>query len=362
MKKLEFVLDPDKKGDDAVTVSDKKRRKLDIFPKLLCLLIAIVVWLWMVNLNDTEVTETKILKIEYVGLSGTDDGDIMVYGVDKTEISVTVKGSNRDLKKYANSEYSAVVDVSQLDDDQLESKSKITLPVSIIVPKDSSIKVVESQAFSVSMYVDTYLTKNVAFDVVVDKGGKEDSNTYEKLISISDSTDNTIAITGPSRLVSLIAQARYTVDSDLFLNTNGTGVVDYMHFKDGHLPLTFHDEYRSQVNGTEGLISYSTENVAVTVNVIAHKEIGIKINVEDDSLAAGGLTAHANPATVKIAGRPSAVSGINEYLISLTNADVNVSNSHSLKAPQEWTNDGVWIENAETQIQITFSSDMEGMG
>ncbi|MBQ4091446.1 MAG: hypothetical protein IJC64_03915 [Clostridia bacterium] len=362
MKKLEFVLDPDKKGDDAVTVSDRKKKKLDILPKILCLLIAIVVWLWMVNLNDTEVTETKILKIEYVGLSGTDDGDVMVYGIDKTEISVTVKGSNRDLKKYADSEYSAVVDVSQLSDDQLESRERITLPVNVIVPKDSSIKVVESQAFSVSMYVDTYLTKNVAFDVVVDKLGKEDSNTYEKLISISDSSDNTISITGPSRLVSLIAQARYTINSDLFVKANGVGVMDYRHFKDDHLPLTFHDEYRSQVNGTEGLITYSTENVAVTVNVIAHKEIGVKINVEDDSLVAGGLTAHANPATVKIAGRPSAVSSINEYLISLSSADVNISYSHALKAPKEWTDDGVWIENAETQIQITFSSDVEGIG
>ena len=231
MNNLEYINDPTGSGNETIAVASRRKRKFNIFPWIICFLIALVVWLWMVNLNDTEITENKILKIEYVGLKGSDDGDVMIYDMDKTEISVTVKGSNRDLKKYADSEYRAVVDLSALDADSIEGASKITLPVSVIVPQDSSIKVVESQAFNVSMYVDTYLTRDVQFDVMIDRGS-HDTNTYESIIAIDGSinNNNVISITGPSRIVSLISYARYSINSDLLMMTGDAGYKDHEFF------------------------------------------------------------------------------------------------------------------------------------
>ncbi|MBE6583418.1 MAG: hypothetical protein E7649_00360 [Ruminococcaceae bacterium] len=354
MKKLEFVNDPDKTGDESVVVSDKKRRKLDIFPKLICLLIAIVVWLWMVNLNDTEATETKLLKIEYIGVQSAESGNVMFYGMDKTEVTVTIKGSNRDLKKYTDSEYHAVVDVSSFTPSNIVAGEKITLPITIQTPEKSSLSVSDSNELNVSMYVDTYMVKEVPFDAMVDKNN-DDTNTYEKIVSIegNNGKGNVITIAGPSKIVSLISHARYNINSDLLLTQDGVGFEDSKDF-DGSVnefPLTFLNEHYHIVNGTDGMIEYSTEGIDVSVNVTAHKEIAVKVHLNVE-----GYTAHYNPSTIKIAGKPSALVGITEYPIVLDSPNEVLLPIALLDG---WNADDIWIESTEPAIRITFSSDSD---
>ena len=44
MKHYEFMKDPDKEGSEAVSVEHTRKRKHDIGPKIVCLLIAIIIW------------------------------------------------------------------------------------------------------------------------------------------------------------------------------------------------------------------------------------------------------------------------------------------------------------------------------
>lgn len=357
MKKLDFVYDPDKTGDDAVNVSDKKRRKkFDIFPKFICLLIAIVVWLWMVNLNDTDATETKVLKIDYIGMHDVADGYVMFYDMDKTEITVTVKGSNRDLKKYSDSEYSATVDVSDLTAENIVPGEKITLPINVKVPEDSSLKVTESNAINVSMYADVYVSKEVNFEVMVEKDN-DDTNTYEKLIAIDGDIQNknVITISGPSKLVDLISRARYTINSNLLTRPVLGGFLDRKEFKgsESKFPLTFMDDDYSVVNETNRLIDYSTENIGVLVKVIAHKEVPVRVNVTG---VGSELMAHTNPMTIKISGAPSVLKEIDEYPVEMSDVNIGIVYVRLIDIPSEWISKDVTIENAEKQMQIDFSN------
>ena len=68
MKQYQFMKDTDDNGNETVNVTYKPKRRLDLFARLACLLVALVIWLGMVNINETDVTETMVLKIEYVGL------------------------------------------------------------------------------------------------------------------------------------------------------------------------------------------------------------------------------------------------------------------------------------------------------
>ena len=356
MKKLDFVYDSDKTGDDAVVVSDKKRRKkLDIFPKIICLLIAVVVWLWMVNVNDTEAMETKILKIEYIGMHDVADGHVMFYEIDKNEITVTVKGSNRDLKKYDDSEYSAIVDVSALTPDNIVPGEKITLPITVKVPENSSLKVTES-SFNVSMYADVYISKEVQFEVMVDKSN-DDTNTYEKLIAVDGNIENSsvITISGPSKLVNLISRARYTINSNLLYRSGTNEFMDKKVFEGSasKFPLTFMDDDYSVVNETSRLIDYSTDNIGVQVKVIAHKDVPVKVKIKGDG---SGLIAHTNPSTIRISGAPSILKEISEYSVEISDVSVGIVYSHQIEAPTGWIINDVNIENAETQMQIEFSN------
>ncbi len=358
MRKLEFVQDPDKTGDDAVTVSDKKRKKLDIIPLIVCLLVAVVVWLWMVNLNDTEATEIKLLKIEYIGMQDAEHGNVMFYGNDKTEISVTVQGSNRDLKKYEDSEYHAIVDLSGYTVNNIEAGEKITLPITVTAPENSSLKILDSIDLNVSMLVDIYTIKHVPFDAMVAKLS-DDTNTYEKIVN--NGTDTKIAIAGPSKLVELISYARYNINSELLKKQDGKTFEDFKEFvgtETNTFPLTFLNEHYDPVKDTDGIIKYSTEDIEVDVNVIAHKEVPVKVQVRSGSQG-NSLTATSTPGTIKIAGKPSSLADISEYLVTLNSAVENTVYTQSIVLPDEWAEDGIKIENPETQIQITFSSNVE---
>lgn len=358
MKKLDFVYDPDKKGDDAVMVSDTKKRKFNVLPKIICLLIAIIVWLWMVNLNDTEATETKILKVDYIGMQEVVDGNVMFYDMDKTEITVTIKGSNRDLKKYSDSEYSAFVDLSNLTADNIVPGEKITLPVTVKTPEDSSLKVDGSNTLNVSMYADVYISKEVQFEVMVDKSN-DDTNTYEKLIAIDGATENSnvIKISGPSKLINLISRARYTINSNLLYSVGSNEYLDEKAFEGSisKYPLTFMDDDYSVINQTGGLVDYSTENIGVKVRVIAHKEVPVKVNIKGYGT---DLVAHTNPTIIKISGAPSVLKQITEYVVEINDVAADTVYSHQIELPNAWMLNDVIIENPETQMQITFSNTM----
>jgi hypothetical protein len=221
---------------------------------------------------------------------------------------------------------------------------------------------VDSNDLNVSLYLDVLTVKEVPFDVMVDKSN-DDTNTYDKIVNITGNGDrgNVISISGPSKLVDLIHFARYYVNSDLLLDVNGEGFVDYKIFSgsDNKFPLTFLNEHYHAVNGTDGMINYETQNIGVMVNVVAHKEVPVRVQVSAGAQG-NSLTAHTSPGTIKIAGAPSALAEINEYLVTLPGASENATYPHTIVAPAAWTEKGVRIENAETQMQITFSNQVEG--
>ncbi len=357
MKKFDFVQDPDKTGDDAVVVSDRKRRKIEIVPLIVCFLIAVVVWLWMVNLNDTDAQEVKLLTIEYVGMQDPVDGNLMFYGIDKTEISVTVQGSNRDLKKYEDKEYHAIVDLSGFDPSKMKEGEKVTLPITIKVPENSSLRIVGSNDLSATMLVDRYTVKSVPFDVIVDKT-HDDTNTYDKAFTIADNdgTEGYITIAGPSRLVNLISYARYNISSELLKKADGTfeDTKTFTGTEENNFPLSFLNEHYHVVNGTEGIVTYSTNGAVVVVNVIEHKEIPVRVEIRSDTPTTD-LIANTNPSSIKIYGSPSVLADISEYVIKMNNAVENAIYTQNIELPGAWALKGVKIENAESTIQITFT-------
>ena len=54
MKQYDFVSDVDESGKENVSVAHApKRKKIDIAPMIICFFIALLIWIYMINLNDT---------------------------------------------------------------------------------------------------------------------------------------------------------------------------------------------------------------------------------------------------------------------------------------------------------------------
>jgi YbbR domain-containing protein len=156
---------------------------------------------------------------------------MMIYGFDKNEIAVTVKGSNRDIRKYSSEEYKVSVDVGEI-----AGVGKFTLPLKVTTPSGSSLSLVESEPLNVTLMADMKSTKTVAFDVLV--SGIQDAGmirySYE-----SEQTVSEIEVSGPKTVMDMISSARFNVNGSFVTTT------DEMSFSD--FPLMFLDKNFNEV-------------------------------------------------------------------------------------------------------------------
>ena len=69
MKQYDFVSDIDENGKENVSVAyAPKRRKIDVVPMIICFFIALLIWIYMINLNDTGMTATMTIPVTIEGV------------------------------------------------------------------------------------------------------------------------------------------------------------------------------------------------------------------------------------------------------------------------------------------------------
>ena len=256
MKQNDFIKDSD---SDEIIISDVKKRKLDIVPRIICLIFAIIVWIYFVNINDSSITATFKVKLD---VSGTDSlknnsGQIM-YGLETQEVTITVKGTNRDLKKY-----SASIDVSAI-----TSSGKHSMEIVPVLPGNSalSLSVVSVEPQNITFYTDLEETKTVKFEAV--KGG-EVTTPYQLDIRQNKTT---VDITGPKSILDKIESAKYSISGGDYHTS-----VKFSGFK-----LEFFDVNNDSVAIDDKIISYSTDNMIVQLAVTTQSVMGIELYVDGE--------------------------------------------------------------------------------
>lgn len=263
MKKYNFMHDPESENSDSVTLERKKRKKWDIGPRIVCLLVALVIWIYMVNINDNEVEESKMLTIEIVGEEVMQtNSEMAIYGIDKKVVNVTVKGSNRDLRKYGAGDYKVTVDVSGLD-----TPGDHTLQINVIPPEKSDITVVSFEPSTVTVHIDNRIEKEVPLIVDLDNVSKIEALEYSAVQSAS-----TIKIKGPKSVLEKIDRAVFEI----------SGIQDSSRqFKD--FALCFYDKKNKEIFESEyEYIDYSTKDIIVDLHVIMRMSIPIKVKVLEE--------------------------------------------------------------------------------
>ncbi len=306
MKQYEFMKDNDENGNDSVSVSYKPKSRLDLLPRLFCLIIALIVWLWMVNFNDTDVKETMVLKIEYIGLEALSDEQMMIYGMDKNEITITVKGSNRDIRKHDPEEYKATVDVTGI-----KETGQHTLPLTVKIPEDINVTV-ESDPMNISLIADKILEKDITFDARSLGLYSEPGISFSHIVAQST---NTVSVKGPEQILNMIYSARLNFDGS-YVATEDTRI-----FTD--FPLTFLDSNGFEVVDTYNSVQYSTSNIMVQAEAVAHKKINLKVEIMSQE---GALIPKLSTDSIEVWGIPTEIRKTNgDYLINVEKAEIGKS-------------------------------------
>lgn len=332
MKKYNFMNDPEG-GSESVSVNKTRKKKLDLMPKILCFLFAVFIWIYMVNLNDTDIEETFTLTVEIVGEDALHQSGMAIYGMDNREVVITVKGSNRDLRKYTEKDYKVTVDVSSI-----TSSGKHNIKLNFVPPANSSIEVVKTEPSSISLYSDVNLEKEIPMKVELG-----DVITYQNAEPILTQSAQTVKIMGPNAIIDKIDYAVYHINGDLDSSVIYSGfTLEFFGSDNARIPLESYD-----------YIDYSTKDITVNVDVLLHRTVPIKVEIVGED---SDLIATVDTAQVNVYGDRLLMKQLENlsYVITLTQAPTTTSVNYTLK--NDDLPDGVFLDEGYVKkiVKITF--------
>ncbi len=334
MKKFSFINDADGKKDGSIVVERSKKKNIDLGARVVCFLIALLIWIYMVNVNVVDKTEKITLNINVVGADILNaNEDMMIYGMDKGTVTITVKGSNRELRKHHDSDYSATVNVSDISD-----SGKHTLPISIQLPAGANISLVSMDSSNVTFYSDTVLTKTVPFDTFY--GNAIMLPEAEGYYSVVKSVDF-VEITGPKQLIDMVESAKYCIEGDIKMGKSFSNCA-----------LIFCDAKGDFVSYDTGLISYSSKDISVDVLVTGKKEVPLSVTVA--GLEDGEWFATMSTEKVTLYGDPAALAEIDKYTIGLDS--VMIGQTVEVVLTNEDIDEGISFGEAPISVYIQINS------
>ncbi len=220
----------------------KKYKKIDIVAIILCLFIALSIWIFVMNTSQTEVDRTITLTVDvssqiyeatgmtiFSNLDGTFEGSDMDYS--KLRVDLKVSGFKNILDRYEDSDY--IINVKT---DSIQSGAVQRISFEPVMPSDEiSFQSIVTSLPVDSLYIDKQATATISGEKISAtlKSGAVSGMTVTMTPNIEELT-----ISGPEKTVNTIAQAQIGVDllgittstkltsEDIrFLDANGTPIV-----------------------------------------------------------------------------------------------------------------------------------------
>ena len=172
----------------------KKSKKVNIFAFIVCVLASCLIWIYVMNTQNTEYTKTFTLGVDVINAEELlKDSNLSVYGVSKRNVTVTIKGKKSDVRKYSEKDFRAYIDLSTI-----EKKGLMTLNVAVETPS-AALSVVTVDPTAVEVYADTMTTKTLA---LMPRCEEED-----KLVLSLGAEDVSVKVSGPSTYMENLSYA-----------------------------------------------------------------------------------------------------------------------------------------------------------
>lgn len=277
----------------AVTVKRKNTKRGDFVAKILCVVVAFIIWLYVMNVESPEYEKTfqsVPVTIENAALLSSSQNLSIISG-NGNIIDITVKGKKSEIKKYSIEDIKASVDVSGI-----TQEGRHTLDVSVSVPTGLAVSGVSPNNINVS--VDTMATKTISVKVNIKTVQIE--SIYE--LGIASPDISTVTIKGPASVIDAISHAQ--VDLDLGRVTQSVTTRSSLKI--------------INLNGDEVVnpsLTLTQSSVTVNVPVYAEKELPLTVDYLHKYYNADNVSVDISPKTIKVKGEPSVIENMTELLI-----------------------------------------------
>lgn len=283
----------------------KKRLKNNILLKCVSVLIAIMIWLFVVNINDPVVDRTytgipvKVINGAYIESSGN------MYRLDDEQqtVTVTLHGNSSKVAR-RNDDITAVADLTQIVD---MNSSPIMVPVTVTCP---GVNAEDISVTPVTIKVDIEEKLTQSFIIAVNTGDTAPGQGYE--IGQAYANPEKVSIGGPESIVSKIDRvvASVSVAGLTGNSVRKAGLVIYD--RNGDIMTESQTKY----------LTFDTGDPEVEVNVELWKtQSDVVFDVQVGGTPAEGYmleSVDTTPDTITVAGTKDALESLREKDLKIT--------------------------------------------
>lgn len=269
-------------------------RVSDLIPRILCVVVALIIWLYVMSTNSPDYERTfsgVTVAVENAALL-TSDKNLSVINGYGSLADITITGKKSDVISYSLEDIVASVDVSNI-----SGPGRHSLRVSVATPDGCVLKSVHPA--SVEVYVDELSAKTIPVKVNVT------SVQYDQSISLGALTPDVSAVTvsGP---VSVIEAAEAAV-VDLALGTVTTSLTAR-----GTLKVVTAEG--SALDNPYLVISQSS--VGVTIPVYVERSLPIKVAMKNGYLDETNSEIRIVPETITVRADPTLLEGVESFTVA----------------------------------------------
>ena len=265
----------------------KKFFTTDISTKILSLVIAVFLWVYLVVLLNPQI-ETTItnIPITFKDQANLTRNGFVITNDTVDTVTLKLRGSRNMLSNVNKNNISAYVDLSGC-----SGQNTYTLPVHITLPHDE-LSIVDKSPYNINVEVDKVSTYRFGIEIVPEGELKKDY-----VIDTLEGDVSEVLVKGPSELVSSIKKAVVTVD------VSGT---DADFTKEAE--VTLYNTQNEKV--VSHLISIDKPKVIVTGTVLSQKTF--PVTFEQVSVPEGYEITDVSPAEITLKGKKDVLSEISE--------------------------------------------------
>ena len=288
----------------------KKSKVLDNVAKVVTLIIAFLIWLYVISTTDVAVNETfDLIPIDIQGVEEIQENGLAVQSMDFDRINVTLTGTRSALSKVNSENLSAYIDLSGI-----SSPGSYSLTVKYNMPSGVALAMPSE---TVQVIVDRRSTR--VFTVDSSKIRLDSWNVAEFCrIDLEKSTVDIdyVVVDAPTMVLSRVADVRIRSNTTITLSTNSdvSAEVELID-QNGDVIEDSSINVRAYKGGTiteSGSLSGGVYKGTVSVSISLIKEKTVPLTVRDSDGLISSDRVTLSPSSVVIKGSPSVVDSLSE--------------------------------------------------
>lgn len=270
----------------------RTNRAQDITARILCVLAAIMLWLYVMSVDSPDWEQTfsgVLVNIENEVQLSDNYNMSVISGYDNT-VSVTVKGKKSDISKYTAADLTAFVDLTGV-----TTAGRQQLQIGATAP--AGLTVTEISPGTIWVYTDTRTTKTVPVDVNLHYAMESNIG-----LGVTETSITEVTVSGPAGVLDTIAYARAELD----LGQVTTSMTQRVQLK---LVTESGDEV------TSPYVRADATDVLVTVPVYIYKDITLTVGFKYGYLNEENARVTITPSKITVRGDPQVLADFDEYQV-----------------------------------------------